>query len=75
MLLLVAMQLSLAPDNDLGTHGDMRRDTRREGGVTDMVTLTTGAGDTPFVPGHWDVIRESSNISESFSVQVTFGVG
>ena len=75
MLLLLAIQLSFAPDNDLGTHGDMRRDTRREGGVTDMVTLTTEVGADPLEPGHSDAIREPNNISESFSVQVTFGVG
>ena len=73
MLLLMAMQVSLEPDKDLGTQGDMKRDTTREGGLTDMLTLTIGA--EPLEPGHSPAIRESKSNSESFRVQVTLGVG
>jgi len=71
-LLLRAMQLNLAPDKLLGIHDDFNLDTTKNGGVTDIETVMIGSR---LDPGQLELVRESRNISESLSDQVTFGVG
>ena len=65
------MQLNFAPAREAGRHGDMNLDTTSDGGVMDMVTWTAGDED----PGHWVIISESLNTSESLMLQVTCGEG
>ena len=89
MLLLLAMQLNLAPARllhghetrsiffvkkpHLGIQEDRRRDTTSEGGVTDIETDIKGELEDE--EGQLVVVILSSISSESFRVQVTFGVG
>ena len=56
----------------LGIQEDRSRDTTREGGVTDIETDIRGEEEEG---GQVEVVIWSSISSESFSVQVTFGVG
>ena len=65
------MQLNFAPAREAGRHGEMNLDTTSDGGVMDMVTWTAGDED----PGHWVIISESLNTSESLMLQVTCGEG
>ena len=60
----LALQPRLAPARDLGTESEVRLDTRREGGVTDILTPTTPLSS-----------RDSRAASESLMVQVTLGMG
>ena len=60
----------------LGIQEDRRRDTTREGGVTDIETDIRGEVDEEEeAEEQVEVVIWSSISSESFSVQVTFGVG
>ena len=56
----------------LGIQEDRSRDTTKEGGVTDIETDIRGEEEEG---GQVEVVIWSSISSESFSVQVTFGVG
>ena len=56
----------------LGIQEDRRRDTTKEGGVTDIEMDIMGEDGEE---GQVEVVIWSSFSSESFRVQVTFGVG
>ena len=71
MLLLLALQPSLAPANMRGRQEEDRLETRREGGDTDIVTDSILPPDR----GHSLAMRESTAAVESLMVQVTLGRG
>ena len=72
MLLLEALQPSLAPARDRGMQEEVRVDTRREGGVTDMVVPRTWP---PPDPGHSRPRRDDTAVWESLMVHVMLGEG
>ena len=71
MLLLLALQPSLAPANMRGRQEEDRLETRREGGDTDIVTDSILPPDR----GHSLAMRESTAAVESLMVHVMLGRG
>ena len=71
-LLLEAWQPSLTPARRRGRQSEVRVETTRAGGVTDILTDITEPG---LEPGHCRPSRDSRGATESLMVQVTLGTG
>ena len=72
MLLFEAWQPSLTPARTRGTQSEVRVDTTRAGGLTDILTDIT---EPVMEPGQSRPRRDSRGATESLMVQVTLGTG
>ena len=72
ILLLEAWQPSFTPARRRGRQSELRLETTREGGLTDILTDITMPG---LEPGHSRPRSDSRGATESLMVQVTLGTG
>ena len=72
MLLFEAWQPNLTPARRRGTQSEVRVETTRAGGLTDILTDIT---EPLLEPGQSRPSRDSRGATESLMVQVTFGTG